>query len=157
MENFETLDQFESKNETVSNNLSSVKIIGIYFSAHWCPPCKGFTPVLSKLYEKVNENGKVFEVVFVSLDKDEKTYRSYLSTMPWVALPFEHDLCDDLRLKYKVSGIPRLVILHPDGEVIEDNARTAVTNQGVEAFNNWTNISQTSTSNFSEGEVVSVT
>lgn len=27
------------------------KVIAIYFSAHWCPPCRAFTPVL-----KVNEN-----------------------------------------------------------------------------------------------------
>lgn len=25
--------------------------ICIYFSAHWCPPCRGFTPVLKDFYE----------------------------------------------------------------------------------------------------------
>lgn len=25
--------------------------VGLYFSAHWCPPCKGFTPELAKWYE----------------------------------------------------------------------------------------------------------
>ena len=29
-------------------------IIGLYFSAHWCPPCRGFTPVLSEFYKIVN-------------------------------------------------------------------------------------------------------
>ena len=37
-------------------NTSSVrdlrgKIIGIYFSAHWCPPCRRFTPVLARIYQ----------------------------------------------------------------------------------------------------------
>ncbi len=32
--------------ESVSTaTLASKKVIGIYFSAHWCPPCRGFTPV----------------------------------------------------------------------------------------------------------------
>ena len=29
------------------------KVIGIYFSAHWCPPCRGFTPKLVEWYGKV--------------------------------------------------------------------------------------------------------
>lgn len=27
--------------------VAGAEYIGIYFSAHWCPPCKTFTPVLS--------------------------------------------------------------------------------------------------------------
>ena len=40
-------EEFEGKNGKVK--LSEIKespLIGIYFSAHWCPPCKGFTPII---------------------------------------------------------------------------------------------------------------
>ena len=30
--------------------LSDKKIIAYYFSAHWCPPCRNFTPILSDFY-----------------------------------------------------------------------------------------------------------
>ena len=30
--------------------LKDKKIIGYYFSAHWCPPCRNFTPILSDFY-----------------------------------------------------------------------------------------------------------
>lgn len=26
-------------------------VILVYFSAHWCPPCRAFTPVLKDFYE----------------------------------------------------------------------------------------------------------
>lgn len=45
------------------------KVVGIYFSAHWCPPCRQFTPLLVQTYNKLRAEGKEFEVVFVSSDK----------------------------------------------------------------------------------------
>ena len=50
------------------------KIVGIYFSAHWCPPCRGFTPVLKDAYEDLKEQDKNFEIVFVSSDRDQASF-----------------------------------------------------------------------------------
>ena len=41
-------------------------VVGLYFSAHWCPPCQFFTPELVKYYEKLKAASKKFEVVFIS-------------------------------------------------------------------------------------------
>lgn len=50
-------------------DFSRFELWGIYFSAHWCPPCRRFTPFLSKFYNaiKIRENKK-FEILFVSQD-----------------------------------------------------------------------------------------
>ena len=45
------------------------EVVFLYFSAHWCPPCKQFTPLLANLYKDINKNNKRFEIIFVSLDK----------------------------------------------------------------------------------------
>lgn len=63
------------------------KVIGIYFSAHWCPPCRGFTPELVKFYNNHHE-AKNFEIVFVSSDKDEAAFKDYYGSMPWLALNY---------------------------------------------------------------------
>ena len=30
--------------------LKDAQFVCVYFSAHWCPPCRGFTPVLKEVY-----------------------------------------------------------------------------------------------------------
>lgn len=64
------------------------KTVGLYFSAHWCPPCRGFTPKLAEFYKKYHKD-KNFEIVFVSSDKDENQFKGYYDEMPWLALPYK--------------------------------------------------------------------
>jgi thiol-disulfide isomerase/thioredoxin len=42
----------------------------IYFSAHWCPPCQRFTPLLADFYDEHKDRCE-FEVLFVSSDREE--------------------------------------------------------------------------------------
>ena len=67
------------------------KILGLYYSAHWCPPCRGFTPNLAKWYKEMKEKdaGKNFEIIFVSSDSDQAAFDEYYKEMPWLALKFE--------------------------------------------------------------------
>jgi nucleoredoxin len=117
-----------SKDGEVSTEdaLAGKSAVGIYFSAHWCPPCRGFTPKLAQMYED-NFKSKGMEIVFVSSDRDETSFREYFAEMPWLALPFsERELKAGLSTKYKVSGIPSFVILGPDGSTITTDGRDAV-------------------------------
>mmetsp|Transcript_18548 Transcript_18548/g.34401 ORF Transcript_18548/g.34401 Transcript_18548/m.34401 type:complete len:404 (-) Transcript_18548:91-1302(-) len=100
--------------------------VGIYFSAHWCPPCRGFTPKLAQMYNDTFKS-KGMEIVFVSSDRDEAAFSEYFGEMPWLALPFsERQLKGELSKKYKVKGIPSFVILGPDGNTITMEGRDAV-------------------------------
>jgi nucleoredoxin len=73
-----------------SKNLKDLsgKIIGLYFSAHWCPPCRMFTPKLVEFYKK-HSSTKNFEIIFLSSDNNEASFNEYYSTMPWLSLAFE--------------------------------------------------------------------
>lgn len=111
-------------------------IIGLYFSAHWCPPCRGFTPKLSSVYNEIKSLGNNFEIVFVSWDRDEDAFKSYHGEMPWLAIPFdsakEKDGCTE---KFKVEGIPSLVLLDAaTGDIVKSNGREAVDCYGAAGF-----------------------
>lgn len=103
------------------------KVIGLYFSAHWCPPCKAFTPLLVETYKKVKAAGKELEVVFVSSDKDMGQFQEYFATMPWLAIPPGDKRKAALSSRFEVEGIPALVLLDgATGETINANGRGAV-------------------------------
>mmetsp|Transcript_17064 Transcript_17064/g.28496 ORF Transcript_17064/g.28496 Transcript_17064/m.28496 type:complete len:170 (+) Transcript_17064:66-575(+) len=105
--------------------LKGKQFVGVYFSAHWCPPCRGFTPLLAAFYDSLaEEDADALEVVFVSSDQTEADFRSYFKTMPWTALPLTSRHKAELSNKYGVSGIPMLVILDGvTGEVKSANGR----------------------------------
>jgi nucleoredoxin len=110
-----------------STEALSGKFTMIYFSAHWCPPCRGFTPKLAKFYNDLKATRSDFELVFVSSDKDQSAFDEYYAEMPWLALPFEDRARKAaLSKKYKVNGIPSLVVLDKDGELITDDGRSGV-------------------------------
>jgi nucleoredoxin len=130
-------NSFLSHEGTVTDEaLKNVKLIGIYFSAHWCPPCRGFTPKLAEFYNNVNENGKVFEVIFVSSDQDQRQFEEYFKEMPWLAIDFKDSRRADIKKAHSVTGIPNLVILKPDGKKLDVNARQDVVG-GAQNFDNW--------------------
>ena len=70
----------------VVESLTNCKVVGLYFSAHWCPPCRAFTPMLAQWYKENKRDD--FEIVFISSDRDEAGFNDYFDTMPWKALPF---------------------------------------------------------------------
>jgi len=105
---------------------ASAKYIGLYFSAHWCPPCRGFTPDLVKAYTE-HLKSKGLEIIFVSSDRDQAAFREYYATMPWLAIPQGDKRKGALSKLFGVSGIPSFALVDAaTGETITSNARGKV-------------------------------
>lgn len=109
-----------------SEVLEGATAVGLYFSAHWCPPCRGFTPKLAEMYRSAF-GAKGLKIVFVSSDRDEESFKAYYGEQPWAALPYgQRGIKDALSKKFKVKGIPSLVILDAEGKTITTDGREAV-------------------------------
>ena len=116
--------------------LKGKQAVALYFSAHWCPPCRGFTPKLAEAYMGLVAAGKSFEIVFVSSDREVSAFDEYFAEQPWLALPYgERKLKAALSKRYKVSGIPALIILDGEtGELITKDGRRALTDDVKQAI-----------------------
>jgi nucleoredoxin len=109
------LAQFEA------SALKSKKYLAVYFSASWCGPCKQFTPRLVNWYRERKAELDKFDVILVSRDNSKEAMLEYMKQdgMPWPALKFSKaDQRNSPLEKYAGRGIPCLVIIATDGEVI---------------------------------------
>lgn len=111
-----TLQQTQPASDVISD-----KVVLLYFSAHWCGPCRRFTPALASLYKSLKARNEDFEVVFCSMDRTEAEYRSYTDEMPWWSLPHKSPALGKLANLYGAVGIPHLVVLEKDGSVLHSD------------------------------------
>uniref|UniRef100_A0ACD5W2R3 Uncharacterized protein n=1 Tax=Avena sativa TaxID=4498 RepID=A0ACD5W2R3_AVESA len=111
------------------------KVVALYFAANWYPKCEAFTPALAAAYGQLRERGAGFEVVFVSCDEDAPSFERFHRAMPWPAVRFGDLPCKKgLSQAFQVEGIPRLVVLGPEGEVVCSDAVELVHRYGDPAF-----------------------
>ena len=71
--------------------LKDTEFVGVYFGAHWAPPCRLFNTKLSDMYKKVTADGAKFEIVYVSSDGNDAAFERCFAEMPWAAVPYECD------------------------------------------------------------------
>ena len=118
--------------------LADKELIMYYFSAHWCPPCRQFTPMLKDFYDEVSDEN--LEIVFVSSDRSDDDMKSYMkeSHGDWYATEHNSALANSLKQKYGISGIPTLIVCKKDGTVVTKDGRAKVMSmppaQAVKAF-----------------------
>ena len=113
--------------------LSSVKLIFIYFSMHDCKPCQEFTPLLEDLYMgEINQEAKVFVVIFFSGDKTPEQYKEYFSHMPRLSLPYKDARIKAAATELKITGVPKLFIFNRDGTMLTKDGVKEISDSGPE-------------------------
>merc|ERR1712183_555937 len=109
-----TLLKADGSTVEATTALQGKELVLYYFSAHWCPPCRRFTPMLAEFYKAASQLG--VEIVFVSADQSEDAMFSYM----------------------KVEGIPTLVVVTKEGKLLTDEGDEQVTSlKPAEAVDAW--------------------
>ncbi|MBS7254988.1 TlpA family protein disulfide reductase [Flavobacterium branchiicola] len=100
------------------------KYIYIDLWATWCAPCRAEIPYLQKMEEKYH--GKNIEFVSISIDKakDNEKWKKFVTDkkLGGVQLFADKDWESEFVVNYGVTGIPRFIIIDPQGNVLSSDA-----------------------------------
>ncbi|MBI4912774.1 MAG: TlpA family protein disulfide reductase [Acidobacteria bacterium] len=114
------------------------KVLLVDFWATWCPPCRAELPAVHKAYARFKDRG--FEILSLSFDRkaeDIAPFRAKPETpMPWKHAFVEGGFQSELAKAYGVMGIPKPVLLGPDGRIlaVESDLRGEKLEKTLEKF-----------------------
>jgi thiol-disulfide isomerase/thioredoxin len=99
------------------------KVVLVDFWATWCGPCVAEIPNIREAYEKYHDLG--FEVLAISLDDSRVDLDAFLAErkVPWPILFSGRGFEDPVARFYGINGIPQLILIGRDGNVIDLEAR----------------------------------
>ena len=97
--------------------LSKLKGCGVVlqFAASWCGYCNEQAPALVKAHQEVRNKGVLFMVVNIYDDSDSDAL-SYASRHG-ITFPVIRNHSDAIARAYRVSGVPHVVLIAPNGTV----------------------------------------
>lgn len=100
------------------------KYVYIDVWATWCGPCRAEIPHLKKTEE--NYHGKNIEFVSISIDqqKDHEKWKNFVTEkqLGGVQLMADKDWNSDFAKGYGITGIPRFILIGPDGKIVNADA-----------------------------------
>ncbi|ADE54383.1 thioredoxin-like domain-containing protein [Coraliomargarita akajimensis] len=106
-----------------ADSLGAKDYYAIYYSAHWCPPCRKFTPKLVDYYNEAKGHHDNFEVIFVSSDRSASAMEGYMKEtgMKWYGLQFDKKKESKEVTQFVGRGIPHLVVVDKNGKILSDS------------------------------------
>jgi len=100
------------------------RIYLVYFGAHWCRPCREFSPHLVEAYRRLQQLAPDrFELVFVSCDHEAKEQELYVREvgMPWPVLKFSDVGSAGPVERWEGTAIPDLIVVTRSGDLLFDS------------------------------------
>ncbi|KAF3431259.1 hypothetical protein FNV43_RR25989 [Rhamnella rubrinervis] len=118
--------------EQVSNLVG--KHVLLFFSADHIPHSVTFLPKLIQAYNVLKASLKVLEVVFVSCELDHTKFIKHYAKMPWLALPYDDQRIESLKMWFDIKELPRVVVIGPSGRTLTTDALYMISVHGAKAF-----------------------
>ena len=107
------------------------KYVYIDVWATWCGPCKAEIPFLKEVEKAYH--GKNIEFVSISVDeaKNHEAWKKMVSDMQLggVQLFADNDWRSDFIQAYKITGIPRFILIDPQGKIVAPDAPRPSSNE----------------------------
>ncbi|MCF6213419.1 MAG: TlpA family protein disulfide reductase [Flavobacteriaceae bacterium] len=100
------------------------KFVYVDVWATWCGPCKAEIPFLKKIEEAYHGKNIAFVSISVDTDKAHEAWRKMVKekNMGGIQLFSDKNWNSKFVTDYMIKGIPRFILIDPDGNIISSNA-----------------------------------
>lgn len=92
--------------------------------ATWCGPCKREIPFLKEVEEKFHDKNIEFVSISIDQQKDFEKWKSMVAEkeLKGVQLFADNDWKSSFVQDYQINGIPRFILIDPNGNIVNPNA-----------------------------------
>lgn len=113
----------DTKGKNVDMKQFRGKFVYIDCWATWCGPCCAEIPYMEKLYAHYKKNKKL-EIISLSLDSNKRKWLDKLANdkPQWKQFLLPGDFGNTLCTTYGINGIPRFMMIDPEGNIISIDA-----------------------------------
>ncbi|MEZ4794298.1 MAG: TlpA disulfide reductase family protein [Flavobacteriaceae bacterium] len=100
------------------------KFVYIDVWATWCGPCKAEIPYLKEVEEQFHDKNITFVSISIDREKDHEKWVSMVKekALGGIQLFADNDWSSQFVKDYYINGIPRFILLDPDGNVLSPDA-----------------------------------
>ncbi|MDE0534828.1 TlpA family protein disulfide reductase [Tenacibaculum sp. L6] len=110
------------------------KYVYIDLWATWCQPCKNEIPFLKQVEAKYHNKNIEFVSISVDRQKDYETWKQMIVDKELTGVQLYAKEDKSFMDAYRVSGIPRFILLDPQGNIVDANAPRPSNPKLVELF-----------------------
>ncbi|WP_394972857.1 TlpA family protein disulfide reductase [uncultured Croceitalea sp.] len=107
---------------TISLNDLKGKYVYVDIWATWCKPCIGEIPSLKKLEKEYSDKNIEFVSISIDNQKDYEKWREMVENDELGGIQLYAKEDQTFMEAYKVSGIPRFILIDPHGYIVNANA-----------------------------------
>ncbi|XP_020497023.2 nucleoredoxin-like protein 1 [Labrus bergylta] len=137
-------DQDQLNTEREITGILENRILMLFFACAECKKCQDFLPVLNDFFKRLKdpafiEYPKLLALIYVSLDQSEEQQDRFLKELNKRILfvAFEDPYRKELQAMFKVTDVPTVMVLRPDGSVLSPNAVQDICRYGLDCFKDW--------------------
>ena len=129
-----SLKNSEDQTSTIDN--LKFKYLGLYFTAQWCRSCHMLAPHLKNLYEEVNKNDHLLQMVTLRLDNENTDFGHYY----WRFSNSSEQENGQLASILQVRHLPSILIFNVEGRLISRTGYNDMKKFGEQTFEYWNSL-----------------
>lgn len=132
--NFEGYENYAGGTTSLADLKGKFVYVDVW--ATWCGPCKAEIPFLQKVEKEYHDKNIEFVSISVDQEKDHEAWKTMVAEkeLGGIQLFADKSWDSDFVQGYLIKGIPRFILIDPEGNIVSSNAPRPSSEKLIEMF-----------------------